>query len=64
MNQYTADPSNPRGRRTGSLIGSGTHDDHETDCPGDEPSVGCAQEAGVGASELAAFIAATEDARE
>ncbi len=70
MNSFTADPANPRGRRsdTGSLAGSGTHDEHsaaddagehDIDVAG-EPIAGTAQEAGAGATELAALIVARD----
>jgi len=68
MNSFTADPSNPRGRRSGSLVASGTHDEHlvidrdgthECGDDGDEIAE-TAQASGAGATELAAFIAARE----
>lgn len=68
MTLFTADPNNPRGRRSGSLAGSGTHDEHlvldgngahDVDA-GDEALPGAAQESGAGATELTAWIAARE----
>ena len=65
---FTADPTNPLGRRTGSLAGSGTHDDHtaidgagahEIDA-GEDAVAGSAQETGAGATELTAWISARE----
>ena len=64
---FTADPLNPRGRRSGSLAGSGTHDEntvvddrgaHDAETDGD--LCGVAQGTGAGATELAAFITARE----
>jgi len=68
MALFTADPSNPRGRRTRSLTGSGTHDEHSIidmtgvhdDDAGLDAVPGTAQEAGDGATEFAAWIAARE----
>jgi hypothetical protein len=66
---FTADPANPRGRRTGSLAGSGTHDEdsvcdatgvHDV-ASGGGAAAGTAQAAGNGATELTAFIAAREE---
>jgi hypothetical protein len=68
MNSFTADPSNPRGRRSGSLAGSGNHDGHmvqdrwgvhELDSESEEDG-GVAQEAGAGATELVALIEARD----
>jgi len=62
---FTADPQNPLGRRSGSLAGSGTHDEHtvvddhgahDEEIQGDASEV--AQAAGAGATELAAWITA------
>jgi hypothetical protein len=67
MVPYTPDPANPRGRRSGSLPGSGTHDERSTCDPQggihdeppspDEPLQAVAQAAGDGATELTAWIA-------
>ena len=70
MTPYTPDPSNPRGRRSGSLLGSGTHDEdsvvdaagmHDV-ASGGGSAAGTAQSAGNGATQLTAFITASEEA--
>ncbi len=70
MMNFNADPRNPRGRRTGSLAGSGTHDEHtviDSDGVHDVDTLDgvrdVAQAAGAGATELAAYIAARETTR-
>jgi hypothetical protein len=69
MALFTADPFNPRGRRSGSLAGSGTHDEdsivdatgvHDLDA-GCDTVPGTAQAAGDGATEFAAWLAAREE---
>jgi hypothetical protein len=67
MNSFTADPSNPRGRRSGSLVASGTHDEHLVidgdgahECDEGDEIAETAQASGAGATELAAFIKARE----
>lgn len=69
MPLFTADPLNPLGRRSGSLLGSGTHDEdsvidatgvHDAQSGGGA-SAGTAQSAGDGATELAAWVAAREE---
>ncbi len=71
MSPYTADPTNPRGRRTGSLPGSGTHDErsacdadgsvHDLTPSPEEPRQAVAQAAGDGATELTAWIVSHEE---
>ncbi len=74
MSLYTPDPTNPRGRRSGSLPGSGTHDErsacdpdvgvHDVAPSPGEPPQAVAQAAGNGATELAAWIASHEQEEE
>jgi hypothetical protein len=71
MTRFDADPANPRGRRSGSLAGSGTHDEdssidaagvHDTGSGGGAAD-GTAQSAGDGATELTAWIVARDAPR-
>jgi hypothetical protein len=69
MAPYTSDPTNPRGRRSGSLLGSGTHDEdsavdeagvHDV-ASGGGSDAGTAQSAGDGATQLTALIISREE---